>query len=144
MVWFLGELSCGNRLTSAIRRFLKITDELELWDLPWVGVKGLNHQSFSRLDWYLVSKSWESHFNGVVQISLPRHVSNHAPIYLDQRSLRKGPIPFLFENMLLKEEGFIDLFKGWWMGFNFSGTTSFISYKIESFKIEFEGWKCIH
>ena len=63
-------------------------DELPLRDLPhqeglftWSG--GLNGQSRSRLDCFLISEDWENHFNGVSQCTLPRPVSDHFPILLD-------------------------------------------------------------
>ena len=37
----------------------------------------------------------------------------------------RGPIPFLFENMWLKAEGFKDLVKTWWWGFSFNGSSSY-------------------
>ena len=58
----------------------------------------------SRLDRFLVSQDWEGHFNGVVQNTLPRLMSNHFPIFLDGGGVRSGPISFRFENMWLKEE----------------------------------------
>ena len=53
-------------------------------------------------------------------------MSDHFPILLDGGGVRRGPIPFRFENMWLKEEGFKELFRGWWQGFNYSGSYSFI------------------
>ena len=73
-----------------------------------------------------MSERWESHFSGVVQSSLLKPVFDHAPILLNGGDLRRGPIPLMFEDMCLKEEGFKDLFRGWWMGYNLSGTPSFI------------------
>ena len=67
----------------------------------------------SRLNRFLVSEDWESHFNGVVQCILPRPMSNHFPILLDGGRVRRGPTPFRFENTWLKEEGFKDLLKRW-------------------------------
>ncbi|RVW72725.1 Glycerol-3-phosphate acyltransferase, chloroplastic [Vitis vinifera] len=43
------------------------------------------------------------------------------PILLDGGGVRRGPSPFRFENMWLKEEGFKELLKGWWQGLNYSG-----------------------
>ena len=78
------------------------------------------------MDRFLVSEDWEFHFSGVTQCTLPRAVSDHFPILLDGGGVRRGPIPFLFEIMWLKEEGFKEMLKDWWQGFNFSGSYSFI------------------
>ena len=40
--------------------------------------------------------------------------------------MRKGPTPFRFENMWLKEEGFKEVLRKWWEGIQVSGSTSFI------------------
>lgn len=74
---------------------------------------GLNNQSQSKLDWFLVSEGWVSYFSGVVQSILPRPVFYHSPILLDGGGLRIGPSLFRFENMWLKEEGFKDLLRSW-------------------------------
>lgn len=58
-------------------------------------------------------KRWEDLFSGVVQCILPRPVSDHSPILLDGGGLQRGPSPFRFENMWLKEEGFKDPLKSW-------------------------------
>ena len=91
-------------------------DDLDLRDLPLQGglftwSSGLNNQSMSRLDHFLVIGDWESHFNGVVQYTLPRPMFDHFSIFLDGGGVRRGPTPFHFENMWLKEEGFKDLLK---------------------------------
>lgn len=73
VVRFLVECSKGGRLTCSMRRFSEIIENLELRDLPlqggsdtWRG--GLNNQSNSRLDWFLVSEDWEGHFTGVCSV----------------------------------------------------------------------------
>ena len=72
----------------------------------------MNNQSFSRLDRFLVNEKWDCRFSGSRQCVLPRPVSDHFPILLEGgRALRRGPSPFRFENMWLKEEGFKDLLK---------------------------------
>ena len=43
--------------------------------------------------------------------------------------------------MWLKEEGFKEMLKDWWQGFNFSGSYSFILTKIKGFKKQFEDLK---
>ena len=37
-----------------------------------------------------------------------------------------GPIPFRFENMWLKVEGFKDMMRLWWQNLNFKGSFSFV------------------
>ena len=127
MIRFPSERSREGRLFSSMRRFSEVLDELALRDLPlqgepymWSG--GLNGQSRSRLDRFLISEDWENHFSAVSQCTLPRPVFDHFPILLDGGGVRRGPIPFRFENMWLKEEGFKELLKGWWQGFNYSGS----------------------
>ena len=51
---------------------------------------------------------------------------DHFPILLDGSRVRRGPIPFHFENMWLKDEGFKEMLKDWCQGFNFIGSYSFI------------------
>ena len=53
--------------------------------------------------------------------------------------MRRGAIPFRFENMWLKEEGFKELLRGWW--FNYSGSYSFIlTEKLKALKIKLKNW----
>ena len=118
MIRFPSEHSRGGRVSSSMRRFSKMIDDLDLRDLPlqggpftWSG--GLNSQSMSRLDQFLVTEDWESHFNGVVQCIPPRLVSDHFLILFDGGGVRSGPTPFRFENMWSKEEGFKDLLNRW-------------------------------
>ena len=146
MIRFPNERRRGGRLSPSMRRFSEVIDDLDLRDLPlqggpftWNG--GLNNQAMSRLDRFLVSEDWEGHFNGVVQSTLPRPVSDHFPILLDGGGVRRGPVPFRFENMWLKEEGFKDLLKGWWQGLRFSGSFSFIlAEKLKALKAILKSW----
>ncbi|RVW53836.1 Trafficking protein particle complex II-specific subunit 120-like [Vitis vinifera] len=146
VVRFPSERSRVGRLTGSMRRFSEVIEELALKDLPlhgglftWSG--GLNGLSRSRLDRFLISEDWENHFSGASQCSLPRPVSDHFPILLDGGGTRRGPIPFRFENMWLKEEGFKELLKGWWQGFNYSGSYSFIlTEKLKALKIKLKEW----
>ncbi|RVW54967.1 Transposon TX1 uncharacterized 149 kDa protein [Vitis vinifera] len=49
--------------------------------------------------------------------------------------------PFRFENMWLKEEGFKELLRGWWQGFNCSGSYSFVlSEKLKALKVKLKNW----
>ena len=103
-----------------MRRFLDIIEDMRLRGLPlirgpftWCG--GLNNQSVSRLDHFLVLEGWQDHFNGLLKRVLPRPALDHTPILLDGGGVRKDKTPFRFENMWLRVEGFIDLVKKWWM-----------------------------
>ena len=96
----------GGRVSSSMRRFSKVIEDLELRDIPlqggpftWRGVS--KNWSMSRIDRFLVSNDWESHFSNVIQSTLPRPTSNHCPILLGLREggIRMGPNSFHFENM---------------------------------------------
>ena len=113
------ERSRQGRITSAMRRFAQVVDELGLVDLQlqkgsftWSG--GLNNQSRARLDRFLVTPCWLDQFSRVVQRRLPKPTSDHFLVLLEGGSLRRGPTPFRFENMWFKVEGFKDLIRNWW------------------------------
>ena len=119
IILFQRERSRQGRLTTTMRRFAQIIDELGLVDLPlqgglftWNG--GQNNQSWARLDRFLVTQNWLDQFSGVLQSRLPRPTSDHFPILLEGGGLRRGPSLFRFENMWLKVEGFKDLLRSWW------------------------------
>ena len=129
-----------------MRRFSEVVEELDLRDLPlqggsftWSG--GLNNRSKSRIDRFLISEEWESHFQGAVQTVLARPVSDHAPVLLDGGGMRRGPSPFRFENMWLKSEGFKEVLKQWWEGIQVSGSASFIlTEKLKALKPLLRSW----
>ena len=101
----------------------------------------MNNQSHSRLDRFLVLKEWEDHFSGVVQCVLPNPVSDHFPILLNGRRVRRGPMSFRFENMWLKKECFKDKVQVWWEGLSFSGSTSFVlATKLKALKPLLRDW----
>ncbi|RVW96748.1 hypothetical protein CK203_026064 [Vitis vinifera] len=95
-------------MSASMRRFSEVIDELALRDLPCRGEpftwsEGLNGQSLSRLDWFLVSEDWETHFS--------------------------------------REKRFKEMLKGWWQGFNFSGSNSFILIeKLKALKTNLKIW----
>ncbi|XP_019082000.1 uncharacterized protein LOC109124331 [Vitis vinifera] len=146
VVRFPGEHSGASRLTSAMRRFTKVIDDLHLRNLPLLGgsstwSEGLNNQAYLRLDRFLVSEGWEGHFSNVLQCVLPKPVSDHSPILLDVGGMRRGPSPFRFESMWLKEEGFKDLVKFWWLELSFRGFSSFIlTEKLKKLKGFLKSW----
>ncbi|RVW70881.1 putative mitochondrial protein [Vitis vinifera] len=129
-----------------MKRFSEVIEDLELKDLPMVGgpftwIGGVNNQSFSRLDHFLVNEGWDSHFGDTRQFVLPRPVPDHFPLLLDGGGLRRGPSSFRFENMWLKVEGVKDLLKYWWEEGSFSGSPSFIlAERLKSLKAKLKEW----
>ncbi|RVW57097.1 Transposon TX1 uncharacterized 149 kDa protein [Vitis vinifera] len=93
MIRFPSERSRGGRLSSTMRRFSEVVKDLELRDLPLQG--GLF--------------TWSGGLNN-------RLVSDHSSILLDGEEMRRGPMPFRFENMWLKEESFKEVLRKWWEG----------------------------
>ena len=146
VIKFPSEWSRGERVSSAMRRFLGVIDELVLRGLPLLGglviwSGGLNGQSKSRLDRFLVSNDWEGHFSELEQSTVSRLVSDHFPILLDGGGVRSGLVSFCFENMWLKEEGFKELLKSWWQSFNFSSSFNFIlAEKLKALKSNLKTW----
>lgn len=47
---------------------------------------------------------------------LPRPTSDHNPVFLETRSISKGPNLFRFENIWLKVVGFKEIMQIWWSG----------------------------
>ena len=62
----------------------------------------------SRIDRTLALVDWVDHFGNVSQRVLPRVVSDHCPLLVVAGSVNKGRSAFKFENMWLKEEGFVE------------------------------------
>jgi hypothetical protein len=84
-------------------------------DLPLSGRVSTwsNNMSWSRLDHFLVSLEWEFNYPGLMQKKLLQVCSDNAPILLMRDCLQHGKSSFKFENMWLKEEGFVDKVRNW-------------------------------
>ncbi|WKA08106.1 hypothetical protein VitviT2T_025855 [Vitis vinifera] len=141
-----GERNRQGRISSAMRRFAEVVDDLGLVDLQlqggaftWTG--GLNNSSKARLDRFLVSPCWLDQFSRVSQRRLPRPISDHFPVLLEGGSWRRGSAPFRFENMWFKVEGFKDLIRNWWQGTEVRGSASFrLSEKLKKVKQKLKVW----
>ena len=101
-----------------------------------------NNRRLARLDRFVVTENWDHHFGGVVQCVLPRPISDHSLILLEgEGTFARGPIPFHFENMWLKAEGFEELVNSWWQRLSFSGSSSYILIeKIKALKPLIKTW----
>ncbi|RVW26986.1 putative ribonuclease H protein [Vitis vinifera] len=87
--------SRNGRITSDMRRFAQIIDDLGLVDVPlqggsftWSG--GLNNQSWARLDRFLATPNWLDQYSRVLQRRLPRPTSDHFLVLLEGGGLRRG------------------------------------------------------
>ena len=53
----------------------------------------------------------------------------------------KAKKPFRFENMWLKDEGFLERVSSWWESYHFQGTPSFaLANKLKMLKLDLKGW----
>jgi hypothetical protein len=123
--------------------FADFVAEQGLMDLPMAGGESTwsNNLTWSRLDRFLVSPEWELCYPNLLQKKLLRVCSDHAPILLSSGCPQSGKRAFKFENMWLKEEGFVTKIKGWWDSFQFFGSPSFVlANKLKALKWEIKRW----
>ena len=93
------------------------------------------------LDKFLFSADWEDKFPIVSQRRMSRLCSDHFPIILKGGSFQRGSMPFRFENMWLKDEGFVDKAWSWWDSYQVHGASSFIqSNKLKLLKNDLKRW----
>jgi hypothetical protein len=140
---FHNERSGGVRRRRAVAAFADFIAEMGLMDLPMAGGMSTwaNNLSWSRLDRFLVSPDWEFSYTGLIQKKLLRVCSDHAPIILMRGCVQSGKSAFKFENMWLKEEGFVDKVYSWWSLFSFTGSPSFIlAKKLRALKGKIKRW----
>jgi hypothetical protein len=140
---FHNERSSGFRKRREVAAFADFTAEMGLMDLPLAGgvATWANNLSWSRLDRFLVSPEWELSYPGLTQKKLLQVCSDHAPIILMRGCMQYGKSSFKFENMWLKDEGFVDKVKSWWSSFSFMGSPSFIlAKKLRALKGEIKKW----
>jgi hypothetical protein len=140
---FHNERSGGAGYRRAASEFADFIGDHGLMDLPLGGGMSTwsNSLSWSRLDRFLVSPDWEMGYPGLVQRKLLRVCSDHAPIILTRGGLQQGKRSFKFENMWLKEEGFVDKVRDWWGSFSFEGTPSFVlAKKLQALKGKIKEW----
>ena len=72
---------------------------------------------------------------------LPRVISDHCPLLLEACVVCRGRSAFKFENMWLQAEGFVDRVQQWWVGYNFTGSPSFIlAQKLKALKADLKKW----
>ena len=143
VIRFPSERLGEGRFSRCMYDFSDIISLHGLMDYPLEG--GLftwsNSTSASRIDWFLFSPALVDHFTHFSQKRLLRVLSDHFPILLESGSHRRGRIPFRFENMWLKAEGFLDKVKSWWENYLFQGSPSYIlAKKLSALKSDLKKW----
>ena len=74
-------------------------------------------------------------------LSIPREISDHYPIVLEGRGVKKGKTPFKFENMWLLTDGFKELVRKWWTEYIVAGTDSHcLAEKLKALKKDLREW----
>jgi hypothetical protein len=137
------ERSGGARRRRGVAAFADFIAEQGLMNLPLLGGVSTwsNSSSWSRLDRFLVSTEWDLRYPDLMQKKLTRVCSDHAPIILCGGIRQDGKRPFKFENMWLKEEGFVEKVRRWWGSFSFWGSPSFVlAKKLRALKGEIKRW----
>ena len=146
MVRFPSEQLGCTKLTSHMTDFSDFIDTSNLVDLPLGGgpstwSSGSANPSMSRIDRFLISSDWEDRYPDVIQKLLPRPLSDHFPLLLEVGSLARGKSPFQFENMWLKNDGFVDRIAAWWSNYSFSGPPSLVlAHKLKALKEDLKKW----
>ncbi|KAK4559257.1 hypothetical protein RGQ29_008482 [Quercus rubra] len=97
--------------------------------------------SKARLDRFLFFPDWEDKFPTIFQRRMSRLCSDHFPIVLKGGSFQRGSMLFRFENMWLKDEGFVDRVRSWWDSYQVHGAPSFIlANKLKLLKNDLKRW----
>ena len=104
--------------TTAMYWFSAFISEQSLVDPPLVGgnftwSNSREVASRSILDRFLLSVDWEEKFPSICQCQLSRSLLDHFPILLKGGNLQGGKKSFRFENMWLKDEGFVERVYSW-------------------------------
>ena len=113
VVRFPFEQSSSISFIAAMREFSNFISEQGLIDIPLQGgsftwSNSCEVVSKARLDRFLFSADWEDKFPPVSQRCLSRLLSDHFSIVLEVCSFQRSRRPFRFENMWLKDEGFVE------------------------------------
>ena len=113
VVRFPSEHYGSTSFTIVMREFSNFISEQGLIDISLQGgsfiwSNSCEVASKARLDRFLFSADWEDKFPSNSQQRLPRLLFDHFPIVLEGGSFQRSRRPFRFENMWLKDEGFVE------------------------------------
>lgn len=144
---FCSERFGSDGFNNAMMELSEFIEENQLIDTPLLGglftwYNGRFAQSWSRIDHFLFSPSWESLFPDVSQKRLLRLYLNHFLIILESGYVGRGKKPFRLENIWLKAEGFVDKVGTWWRSYAFSGSPNFVlDSELKALK-DIKKWNC--
>ncbi|KAL8503461.1 hypothetical protein ACS0TY_022272 [Phlomoides rotata] len=95
----------------------------------------------SRLDRFLLNEEWIACYPKAHLKGLPRSISDHCPLILEDGLIDWGPKPFRFSNAWLLHPSFKDSLISMWQNLNIGGRGSFIvKEKFKSLKIGLREW----
>jgi hypothetical protein len=115
--------------------------DLPLGGGPYTWRSGSVNPSMSHIDRFLISSDWEDVYPDVTQKLLPHPLSDHFPLLLEVGSMSRGKFPFRFENMWLKDEGFVDRIEAWWSSYSFTSPPSLVlARKLKALKEDLKQW----
>ena len=78
-----------------------------------------------------------------MQSMMPRPTPDHFSVLLEGGGLTEsGPLPFRFENMWLKANGFKNLINEWWQRIEVRGSGSYVlTEKLKALKARLRQWR---
>ena len=115
--------------------------DLPLEETLFTWFRDSGRDCMSKIDRTLASMDWVDHFGNMSQSILPRVVFDHFILLVVAGSVNKGRSAFRFENIWLKEEGFVERVRQWWNEYCFSGSPSFIlAHKLKALKDDLKKW----
>ncbi|XP_026383459.1 uncharacterized protein LOC113278956 [Papaver somniferum] len=140
---FLYERSGRNTNTRSMKKFASLVQHQHLMDLPLIGshYTWSRNSSWSKIDRFLISSSWEDNYRRIEQSTLPKPFSDHHPIMFSTHNEGWGPTPCRFEKMWLQDATILDLMRNWWNSFSFSGTPGYVlAKKMQALKEKLKVW----
>jgi exonuclease III len=119
--------------------------EMDMEDLNVLGRRFTwyhpNGRSMSRIDRMLNSEEWARVWGENALWVMPRDVSDHCPLVLQNGVWNWGPTPFRFNNFWLQNSDFKGIVEEAWMGQNISGWMSFVlKVKLKGLKLVLKEW----
>jgi hypothetical protein len=104
-------------------KFNESISRLRITEIPLKGYKStcshkqMNHL-LERLDWFVSSNAWTTHFPNTLALSLSRDTSDHTPCVIIASTNILKPQVFRFENCRLEHDSFNTVMQQGWLDIN--------------------------